>query len=170
MKLFKIFTGMSFGLIALTSFNAHADILLNCNWEVTQVVTIPGSPGGTVTVSQCKDGNVIAASRSVGTGNTICGLNPSTGYRVEGDCHTPKVFKITAPNSSSSSSSPFVCPMAGQVYGNVVVGLGQPGVFPADSINRFCQADIYPWYCGYTAVAITTTTSGTTLKVTCITK
>lgn len=169
MKLFKILSGISFGLIALTSFNAHADILLNCTWEVTQVITIPGSPGGTVTVSQCKDGNVIAATRAVGSGNNICGLTPSTGYRVEGDCHTPKVFKITTPTSSSSSSSPFVCPMAGQVYGNVVVGMGQPA-FPADLINRFCKADIYPWHCGYTAVAISTTASGATLKVTCITK
>jgi|GEM_PF-671445 len=164
MKLLKVCSGFIFATAAFVSVNSHADTLtpVNCSWNVTQVINIPISPGGTVTISTCTDTatNTVAATRGIGSnGNTACGLAASSGYQVSGNCHSPSVYRITP--------SVVACAQAGAVYPSTIyVGQGQPP-FPTAAVNQFCGVNSNP-NCGFTTTTIGSGPTGAALQATCV--
>jgi hypothetical protein len=164
MKLLKVFSGLVVAAIASLSISAQAVTLVpvSCSWTVVNVVSIPVSPGGTVTVSQCKDGSTLAATKAIGSnGSNACGLNAESGYQVSGNCYSPSVYRVI-PDP--------VCPTAGNVYPQTIyVGQGQQTPFPADAINAFCTANTNP-KCGFTTTVVSQYSTSAILKATCVTK
>lgn len=164
MKLLKVFSGLVFAAAAFASVNSSADTLVpvSCSWNVVQIVSIPVSPGGTVTVSNCTDTatNTVAATKAIGSnGSNACSLSAASGYQVSGNCYSPSVFKVIP--------SVTACAQAGAVYPyNISVGLGQPA-FPTAAVNQFCGVNSNP-NCGFTTTVVTSGPTGAILKATCV--